>query len=129
MHVLTPVQMLFARSGSQTSHLGRRIECFHRLQPSLGAADVGGGHLKLHLISVHLLSFSSSESQPVIAIYSSGRLHISGSLLFMREKNNLMCVLVVCRTRVDGGRAARQYATSQAVVKRRPSYLSQSARM
>lgn len=74
VHVFTRVQMLFARSASQTSHPGRRIEC----SLSSTAQLCWEGHRKLHLISIHLFTFSSCKIQTVIAIYSSGGLCISG---------------------------------------------------
>lgn len=61
------------------------------------------GHRKLNLISIHLFIFSSCKIQPVIAIYSSRGLYISGSLLFMRNIKQSRCVTGV---QDSGGRGA-----------------------
>lgn len=95
--VSTPVQMLFAQSASQTSHPGRRIE----YSLSSTAQLCWEGHRKLNLISIHLFIFSSCKIQPVIAIYSSRGLYISGSLLFMRNIKQSRCVTGV---QDNGGR-------------------------
>lgn len=125
VHIFTPVQMLFARSAAQTSPPGRRIECYL----SSTAQLCWEGHRKLHLISIHLFIFSSCKIQTVIAIYSSGGLCISGSLLFMRNIKQSCCVTGV---QDNGGRGARHSEIRNLAVWRRTqaeSFQSERSRL